>query len=144
MYREKFIESTELEYLYTHHTLMFVDYIEHIGMGDKTVEIKSEHLKGSVQYYNEKGAIQTVSTMNNHLNAIKKFFGFLFKEGMATNIFNQIPDYDMFKQNIVQECNLKPASERGYFESDQIKELLDYFNSKSTPNDKYDSEKTIR
>lgn len=47
MYREKFIESTELEYLYTHHTLMFVDYIEHIGMGDKTVEIKSEHLKGS-------------------------------------------------------------------------------------------------
>lgn len=43
MYREKFIESTELEYLYIHHTLMFVDYIEHIGMGDKTVEIKSEH-----------------------------------------------------------------------------------------------------
>lgn len=132
MYREKFIESTELEYLYIHHTLMFVDYIEHIGMGDKTVEIKSEHLKGSVQYYNEKGAIQTVSTMNNHLNAIKKLFLFLFREGMATNIFNQIPDYDLFKQDIVEECNLKPASERGYFESDQIKELLDYFNSKPT------------
>lgn len=68
--------------------------------------------------------------MNNHLNAIKRFFGFLFKEGMATNVFNQIPDYDLFKQNIIEGCNLKLASERGYFESDQIKELLDYFNSK--------------
>lgn len=49
---------------------------------------------------------------------------------MATNVFNQIPDYDLFKQNIIEGCNLKLASERGYFESDQIKELLDYFNSK--------------
>jgi hypothetical protein len=45
--------------------------------------------------------------MNNHLNAIKRFFGFLFKEGMATNVFNQIPDYDLFKQNIIEGCNLK-------------------------------------
>lgn len=43
VYREEFIESTELEYLYIHHMLMFVDYIEHIGMGDKKVEIKSGH-----------------------------------------------------------------------------------------------------
>lgn len=28
---------------------------------------------------------------------------------MATNIFNQIPDYDLFKRDIVEECNLKPA-----------------------------------
>lgn len=132
MYREKFIESTELEYLYIHHSLKFIEYIEHIGIADKIVEIKGEHLKGSVRYYNERGAIQTVSTMNNHLNAIKKFFSFLYKEGMANNIFNQIPDYDVFKKDIVDECNLSPTSERGYFESDQIKELLEYFNSKPT------------
>lgn len=130
MYRERFIKSAELEYLYIQHTLKFVEYIESIGMGDKAVEIKSEHLKSSVQYYHEKGTIQTISTMNNHLNAIKKFFTFLYKEGMANNIFNQIPDYDLFKQDIVDEFNLKPVSERGYFEPDQIKELLDYFNSK--------------
>lgn len=68
--------------------------------------------------------------MNNHLNAIKRFFVFLFKEGIAENIFSQISDFDVFKQGIIDECNLRPTSERGYFESDQIRELLDYFNSK--------------
>ena len=47
-----------------------------------------------------------MSTMNNHLNAIKRFFGFLFKEGMATNVFNQIPDYDLFKQNDFPAINI--------------------------------------
>ncbi len=132
MCREKFIKSTELEYLYKNHTLKFVEFIEYIGFGDKIIEIKKEHLIESVKFYCEKGDIQTVSTMNNHLNAIKKFFSFLYKEGMANNIFNLISDYDLFKQTIVEECNLKPASERGYFEGDQIKELLEYFNSNPT------------
>lgn len=130
MYRKKFIGSSDLEYLYINHSLKFVEYIEQIGMGDKIVEIKSEQLRNSVKYYHVRGDIQTVSTMNNHLNAIKRFFVFLFKEGIAENIFSQISDFDVFKQGIIDECNLRPTSERGYFESDQIRELLDYFNSK--------------
>lgn len=132
MYRDNFIESMELEYLYINHTLKFVEYIEQIGMGDKVAAIKPEHLKNSIKYFHENGAIQTVSTMNNHLNAIKRFFVFLFKSGITKeNIFNQISDYEVFKKEIVAECQLKPISERGYLDNDQIEELLDYFNSKS-------------
>lgn len=131
MYRDNFIASTELEYLYINHSLKFVEYIEQIEMGDKIAAIKPEHLKDSIKYYHEKGAIQTVSTMNNHLNAIKRFFVFLFKAGIIKeNIFNQIPDYEAFKREIVEECKLKPISKRGYLDNDQIEELLDYFNSK--------------
>ena len=129
MYRNKFINNNDLEYLYVHHSLKFVEYIEQQGLGDKIIEISSQQLTDSVKHYHEKGVIQTVSTMNNHLNAIKRFFVFLHKEGIADNIFGRIPDYDAFKQDIINENELKPASQRGYFEADQIKELLDYFNS---------------
>lgn len=72
---------------YTNHSLKFVDYMEQIGLGDKIVEIGSQQLKDSVSFYNSKSVIQTVNTMNNHLNAIKKFFVYLYKEGIADNIF---------------------------------------------------------
>lgn len=48
--------------------------------------------------------------MNNHLNAIKKFFVYLNKEGIADNIFNKFADYDAFKDEIITENNLKPSS----------------------------------
>ena len=82
MYRENFIASDDLEYLYINHSLKFVEYIEQIEMGDKIAAITPKHLKNSIRYYNENGTIQTISTMNNHLNAIKKFFVFLFKAGI--------------------------------------------------------------
>ncbi len=131
MYRDNFIGSMELEYLYINHSLKFVEYIEQAGLGDSIAAIMPEHLIGSIKYYHQNGAIQTVSTMNNHLNAIKRFFVFLFKAGIIKeNIFNQISDYEMFKQEIIDECKLKPVSERGYLDNDQVEELLDYFNSK--------------
>ncbi len=80
-YREKYVESNDLEYIYTNHSLKFVDYMEQIGLGDKIAEIGSQQLKDSVAFYHGKNVIQTVNTMNNHLNAIKKFFVYLYKEG---------------------------------------------------------------
>lgn len=131
MYRDNFIGSEELEYLYINHSLKFVEYIEQIEMGDKIATIMPKHLKDSIRYYHANGRIQTVSTMNNHLNAIKRFFVFLLRAGIIKeNIFNQILDYEAFKQEIVDECKLRPTSERGYLDNDQIEELLDYFNSK--------------
>ena len=129
MYRDKFVESNDLEYIYMNQSLKFVDYMEQIGLGDKIVEIGSQQLKDSVSFYHGKSLIQTVNTMNNHLNAIKKFFVYLYKEGIADNVFNKIADYDAFRDEIITENNLKPSSNRGYIDADQIKELLDYFNS---------------
>jgi len=81
MYRDKFVESNDLEYIYMNQSLKFVDYMEQIGLRDKIVEIGSQQLKDSVSFYHGKSLIQTVNTMNNHLNAIKKFlFIFIKKE----------------------------------------------------------------
>lgn len=77
MYRDKFVESNDLEYIYMNQTLKFVDYMEQIGLGDKIVEIGSQQLKDSVSFYHGKSLIQTVNTMNNYLNAIKNFL-FIF------------------------------------------------------------------
>lgn len=96
MYRDKFVESNDLEYIYMNQSLKFVDYMEQIRLGDKIVEIGSQQLKDSISFYHGKSLIQTVNTMNNHLNAIKKFFVYLFKEGIDDNIFNKIADYDAF------------------------------------------------
>ena len=76
-------------------------------MWDKIVEIGSQQLKDSVSFYHSKSVIQAVNTMNNHLNAIKKFFVYLYKEGIADNIFNKIADYDAFREEIIAENNLK-------------------------------------
>jgi len=43
-------------------------------MGDKIVEIGSQQLKDSVSFYHSKSVIQTVNTMNNHLNRIIRLF----------------------------------------------------------------------
>ena len=77
MYRDKFVESNDLEYIYMNQSLKFVDYMEQIGLGDKIVEIGSQQLKDSVSFYHGKSLIQTVNTMNNYLNAIKNFL-FIF------------------------------------------------------------------
>ena len=87
MYREKYVQSNDLEYIYINQSLKFVDYMEQIWLGDKIVEIGSQQLKDSVAFYHGKNVIQTVNTMNNHLNAIKMFFVYLYKEGIADNIF---------------------------------------------------------
>ncbi len=77
MYRDKFVESNDLEYIYMNQSLKFMDYMEQIGLGDKIVEIGSQQLKDSVSFYHGKSLIQTVNTMNNYLNAIKNFL-FIF------------------------------------------------------------------
>ena len=128
--RNDFISSEELDHLYINHSLKFVEYIEKIGLGDRIIEINANHLKESVKYYCMRGAIKTVSTMNNHLNAIKRFYAFLFKKGRAENIFKSIADYDEFTSDIIACNNIKPSSKKGYLETDQVNELLDYFNSK--------------
>lgn len=52
--------------------------------------------------------------MNNHLNAIKEFFVYLYKEGIADNIFNKIADYDAFRfeVNIDEESNISEMINR--------------------------------
>lgn len=129
MYREDYLKENDLEYIYINHTEKFVTLMELKELGDRIFDIGVEQLRDSVNEYSKNGSIKTVSTMNNHLNAVRNFFVYLHKKGKADNIFNRITDYDDFKRKIIEENNLKPVSSKGYFESDQVEELLDYFNS---------------
>lgn len=129
MYRDDYVRENELEHLYLNHTEKFVTYMEEQGLGDRVFDIGVEQLRQSVAEYSRRGSIKTINTMNNHLNAIRNFFVYLHKKGKADNIFNRITDYDEFKKKMVEENHLKSSKPKGYFESDQIIELLDYFNS---------------
>jgi len=130
-WQKEFVNDTSLEYMYVNHSQKFVEYIEFTGYADKSAQISGEQLKRSVKYYSEIGAIQTINSMNNHLNAIKKFFVYLKKQGkIKENFFDNIEDYDGLRQSIIAENDLKPANERGYFENEWIEQLLAYFNSK--------------
>lgn len=130
MYREDYILENNVDYLYKMYSLKFVEYIERIGLEDKIVSISSQQLKESVTFYSKEGLIQSVSTMDTYLYAIKNFFTYLFKIGRAENIFNHISDYDEFRQEIILGNNLKETINREYIDSEYVNVLLDYFNNK--------------
>lgn len=98
MYREDYLNDNELEYIYINHTEKFVSLMEEMGLADRIFDIGTDQLKTSVNVYSKNGNIQTVNSMNNHLNAIRNFFAYLHKKGKADNIFNKISDYDEFKK----------------------------------------------
>lgn len=136
MYRDNYLKDNVLEYMYINHTGKFVKYIESINYGDRVVDITEEQLKGSVEEYNKKGDILSINTMEAHLNALKDFFGYLFKKGIANNIFKDIKDYNEFRAQIIEHNHLVEGHARGYLEQDTVKSLLDYFNF-SKNNKKY-------
>ena len=72
MYRDKFVESNDLEYIYMNQSLKFVDYMEQIGLGDKIVEIGSQQLKDSVSFYHGKSLIQFVIFSKSFWSCCKK------------------------------------------------------------------------
>lgn len=128
MYRNDYIKDNDLKYMYINHTGQFVDFMERRGFGDRIFDIIPQQLKGSVKEFIQLGYIQTVSTMENHLNAIKHFFVYLHKHGKADNVFYVIKDYEEFKNQIIQENGLRPKAPSKYIENDYIRSLLDYLN----------------
>ena len=126
---QKFVIDNKPDYMYRNHASQFVNYIENIEhLEDRIVDIHSIHLKNSVLYYNKEEVIGTATTLENYLNALKSFFIYLKKVGMAENIFNEIADYNAFKEEIKRECILNPTIQRSYLDKDVVKLLCDYFN----------------
>lgn len=101
---------------------------ESVGLEDKLVEIGSGQLKESIECYVKQGKINTISSMNNHLNANRAFFEYLFREGMVRNVFNDIPDYNLFRSEIIKENGLRYSIGRGYIETEWLDPLLKYLN----------------
>jgi integrase len=132
--REKYIGSNELDNLYINHTSKFVEYVEQIGKGDRIIYIDENDIRDSVTKQNELGHINTITSMDNHLNAIKNFFVYLQKEGKYKNVFNDISDYDKFRELIIVDLKLDNVKPRGYLTKHVVIDLLKYFEDNPNEN----------
>lgn len=130
------IERWAEEYLnfdntYKNHIKKFITYILRINKGDKPTKIELKDVSNCIEYYKQKGQINTVSSMENHIEGIKSFYKFLVSKSWTTDIFNEIYDYQGYKAYLVKKYNLAEAQEREYFDTQTIQlilnELENYF-----------------
>lgn len=68
--------------------------------------------------------------MDIHLESIKAFYAYLQAKGYRPNIFNDIPDYEAFKNELANNLDISDSNEREYLPIPTVIELLKYFDEK--------------
>lgn len=135
---DNLLEIWKQEYLaqddtYRNHVNKFVNYIVSIGKSNQPISINKDDIVNCVGHYNNMKKINTISTMESHLESIKSFYKYLFARNKTNNIFNDIPSYQDFKELIIQRYQLHEPRNRGYWEdselSDIVEALDDYFDN---------------
>lgn len=126
-----FVSSKSLAFTTENHVRKFVAYIEGLGdtKADGLLSIKKEDVEGCVGYYHRCGAICSVNSLDNHLNALKSFYAFLDKNYKCENVFHTVKNWDNFRQGLIDQHNLIEARPKDYLLNEDIINLLDYFNS---------------
>lgn len=114
---------------YDNHISKFINYINMIGKGDTVITISKDDVEGSINFYNERGKINTISSMENHIEAIKSFYKYLVKNKYAEDIFSSIYDYQGWKNYIATKYKLDEVEEKEYLSEDTIIEILNYLDS---------------
>lgn len=109
---------------YANHVNKFIDYLRRIKKLDAPTTIILEDVKDSVKFYSEIGKINYRASMVSHIDSIKSFYDYLSDSGKAINIFAQ-PNYEKFKNEVFDYCNLEEGRERETFSTEIIKEILD-------------------
>ena len=108
---------------YENHVNKFIGYLQRIDKLDAPTKIDLSDVRDCVKYYSEIGKINYRASMESHLESIKSFYDFLSENGKARDIFTQI-NYENFKNEIFDYCDLEEGSERKIFSIDTIKEIL--------------------
>jgi integrase len=124
------IEQWANEYLksdktYENHINKFVTYIVGIDKGDKPTKIDTDDVENCIGHYNRLGQINTVSSMENHIEGVKSFYKFLVSRAWTTDIFSGIYDYQGYKNYLAKKFNLAETQERESFDVQTIKLILD-------------------
>lgn len=127
-------EYLEIDNSYENHINKFVNYIKEINKADKPTKIDLNDVEQCIGFYKNLGQINTVSSMENHLESIKSFYKFLVSKSWATDIFGALWDYQGYKNHLTKEFDLKETKERDYFDKDIIKRIVscldDYFETR--------------
>lgn len=118
---------------YENHVNKFIEYLRRIDKLDAPTKIDLSDVKNCVKYYSEIGKINYRASMESHLESIKSFYDFLRENGKANDIFTQI-NYEKYKNEIFDYCELEEGSERKIFSIDTIKEILTKLDSELEKN----------
>ena len=103
------------------HVDKFIDYLKEVGLENRPRAIDKKVVENCIGYYRiEKGELNTRSTMEAHLEALKSFYDYLSRTDKLPDIFT---DYD-YKEEIVKKYELSEPIERGRFKCNEIIEIL--------------------
>lgn len=122
---------------YKNHCNKFLEYLKVYKKEDSPVTITKEDLVNCMGYYSQRKKINTVGSMSSHLESIKAFYDQMHQKGKLQNIFNTIPNYEQFKNDISKTYGLAEIQERDILPIETILEMLEYLedNKKSLDND---------
>ncbi len=118
-------EKLRNKHCYKNHVNKFVAYLKMVDLADKIAVIDEKVVEDCIEYYRqEKGELNTRSTMESHLEALKSFYDYLDNSGKAIYFFKS-NNYQDFKERIVEKYKLLEPIERGSFSCNQIISILE-------------------
>ncbi len=124
MYFEDCIELLKNKHSYRKHVDKFIDYLKVAGLENRPKVIDKNVVEDCIGYYRiEKGELNTRSTMEAHLEALKSFYDYLSRTDKLPDIFTDY-DYKDYKEAIVKKYDLSEPVERGSFSCDELIEIL--------------------
>ena len=124
MYFEDCIELLKNKHSYRKHVDKFIDYLKVAGLENRPKVIDKNVVEDCIGYYRiEKGELNTRSTMEAHLEALKSFYDYLSRTDKLPDIFTDY-DYKDYKEAIVKKYDLSEPVERGSFNCDELIEIL--------------------
>lgn len=126
------IEIWKDEYLsvdnkYSNHVNKFVSYLNlsTVNKCNTPAHITIEDIDNCIGHYNKIGKISYITTMANHLEAIKAFYTYMIRMGYINLDVFQSVDYANFKDRLTVKYSLKSPREREYFADEIVCEILD-------------------
>lgn len=124
MYFEDCAELLKNKHSYRKHVNKFIDYLKKVDLEDRPKAIDKKVVENCIGYYSlEKGELNTRSTMEAHLEALKSFYAYLSRTDKLPNIFTDY-DYKDYKEAIVKKYKLSEPVERGSFKCEEIISIL--------------------
>ena len=124
MYFNDCIDLLKNKHSYRKHVDKFINYLKVIELDDRPRVIDKGVVEDCIGYYRlERGELNTRSTMEAHLEALKSFYDYLSRTDKLPDIFTDY-DYKEYKEEIVKKYELSEPVERGSFKCEEIIEIL--------------------
>lgn len=124
MYFEDCAELLKNKHSYRKHVDKFIEYLKEVGLENHPKAIDKKVVEDCIGYYRiERGELNTRSTMEAHLEALKSFYDYLSRTDKLPDIFTDY-DYKDYKEAIVKKYELSEPIERGSFKCSEIIEIL--------------------